>query len=472
MDHPGQVGLVVAHAQGAGGHHRPDPVVAEVGLGPLALGRLRRAGVGPRVDPPGGQPGRRTLGGGHRQAIDDARALGGPHEAFEPGQALGRRGEADHREGQALPVERAPQGERLGAELLGHVGHHGVGGRGRGGQHRRVGSQAVEGVAHAAVVGAEVVAPGADAVGLVDHEAAHPGGEARQHVAAERRVVEPLGADAKQVQGVGRQVGLHHRPLLHVGRVDGGCGHPHAPGGGDLVAHEGQEGAHEQGRPRAGLPQQLGGHEVDRALAPARALHHQHPAPVHHERPDGLGLVGPQARARAGQRAQQLAGARFGGGGVDGGEHGAIVRKACDGHGDRRRRWPSGPTVKLSSRFRPTALPAVGEHGEPRARPVRRGSPTRCPPTSTRDRGLGWSVLSAPRSAPGPEVARRSPPPRRPRLVAGPGASRPPVPRRRRRRPRAAPPPGTRQPPPAARRPSPGHRSLATAPLAPEPEVA
>ena len=72
----------------------------------------------------------------------------------------------------------------------------------------------------APVVGPEVVAPVGDAVRLVDHQQPDALGEQRQHLVAELRVVEPLGADQQQVDGVGVEQLAHLVPLVAVGRVD------------------------------------------------------------------------------------------------------------------------------------------------------------------------------------------------------------------------------------------------------------
>ncbi|KPC68490.1 hypothetical protein ADL26_19410, partial [Thermoactinomyces vulgaris] len=104
------------------------------------------------------------------------------------------------------------------------VGDAGVRGGG-GGQDRDAAGQIVDEGGDAPVVGAEVVAPVGDAVGLVDDEQAAPGGELRQLVVAEGGVVEAFGADEEHVDGVLGD-GLGDRvPVLGVGRVDGAGAH-------------------------------------------------------------------------------------------------------------------------------------------------------------------------------------------------------------------------------------------------------
>src|SRR5437879_3839379 len=46
--------------------------------------------------------------------------------------------------------------------------------------------------------------------------------------------------------------------------------------GQDLVAHQGEQWADQQGRSRSGIAQDPGGQEIDDALAPACSLDHEH----------------------------------------------------------------------------------------------------------------------------------------------------------------------------------------------------
>ena len=146
-------------------------------------------------------------------------------------------------------------------------------------------------VADAAVVGAEVVAPVADAVRLVDDEQPAATGQGGQLLVAEARVVEPLGADEQHVDLVGGEGRADLAPLLGVGRV-----HRHGPdagalGRGDLVAHQGEQGRDDDRRPGPLGAAQRGGDEVDRGLAPPGALDDEHPLARAHERLDRLELA-------------------------------------------------------------------------------------------------------------------------------------------------------------------------------------
>ncbi len=213
----------------------------------------------------------------------------------EPGQPLLRPFELEHREVQRLPVEGATQDEDVGAplnvQLLGHVGRHPGVRRGRGGQHRDAGRQGGDHLADAPVVGPEVVAPVGDAVRLVDDEQAGGLGELGQDLVAERRVVQPLGTDEQDVDLARVDLRADRGPVLDVGRVDGGCADAGALSGLDLVAHQCEQRRDDHRRAGAESAHQGGGDEVDRRLAPAGPLDHEHPALLHHERLDRCPLV-------------------------------------------------------------------------------------------------------------------------------------------------------------------------------------
>ncbi len=176
-------------------------------------------------------------------------------------------------------------------ELLGDVlGHPGVGRGGRG-QHRDAVGKVGQQGADAAVVGPEVVTPVGDAVRLVDHEQPGRRRQPGQHLVAEARVVEPLGAHQQHVDLAGIDGVVDRLPLLDVGGVDRDRPDAGPLGRRDLVAHQGQQRRHDDRRPRALCAQQQRRHEVDRRLAPAGALHHQRPAAVDRQRLDRRPLV-------------------------------------------------------------------------------------------------------------------------------------------------------------------------------------
>jgi hypothetical protein len=205
---------------------------------------------------------------------------------------------------QRRAVQLAAEHEGAGAHLLGDVVDDPGVRRGGGGQHRGAGRQLVEQRADAPVVGAEVVPPVGDAVRLVDHQQPGRRRQLRQHGVTEAGVVQPLGADQQDVDLAALDGVVDLLPLLDVRAVHGDRDGAGPLGSRDLVAHEGQQRADDDGRPCPAGTQQGGGHEVDRRLAPPGALHHQGPAPVGHQRLDRGPLVVAQHRRLAGQRAQ------------------------------------------------------------------------------------------------------------------------------------------------------------------------
>jgi hypothetical protein len=167
---------------------------------------------------------------------------------------------------------------------------------------------------------------------LVDDEQAHRRGEQREHLVTKARVVEPLGTDQQQVDGIGGQQVADRAPLAASGAVDGVGPQSQALGGGDLVAHQRQQRADDQGRAGARLPQQSGGDEVHRRLPPASALHAQHPGAILDEVPDRLQLSGPEIGAViVGQRAQALQGVGGKRSGDGGGHDQTMVARPADG---------------------------------------------------------------------------------------------------------------------------------------------
>ena len=179
---------------------------------------------------------------------------------------------------------------RADAQLLGDVGDdprvRGGGGR----EHGRRRRQLSEKVLDTPVVGPEVVAPVADAVGLVDDEQTAALGQRRQLVLAEARVVEALGTHQQQVDRVDAQRLPYVLPLGRVRGVHGHGADPGPLGGADLVAHQGQQRRDDEGRPGTFSPAQHRGDEVDRRLAPAGALDHERSPPVLDEGLDCLRL--------------------------------------------------------------------------------------------------------------------------------------------------------------------------------------
>jgi hypothetical protein len=207
------------------------------------------------VDPPGAEEVGHQDRVGHGEAVDDAGAGHRRDPLGDPGQALGEVAEAGHAEVQRFPFQRAPQHQHVVAELVGDIGAHPGVGRGGGGQDRRAGHQVGDGVADAAVIGAEVVAPVGDAVGLVDHQHPHAADEVGEHVGPEAGVVEPLRGDEQQVDLSGFDLLFDGLPVVPVGAVDGGGVHSGPRCHLELVAHQGEERRDEQGGAGALVPQ-------------------------------------------------------------------------------------------------------------------------------------------------------------------------------------------------------------------------
>ena len=175
-------------------------------------------------------------------------------------------------------------------------------------------------------------------------------GQRRQQPVAEVRVVEALGADQQHVDRAGAQRLLDGLPLLGVRRVDGVGRDAGARRRLDLVAHQGQQRRHDQRRPGALGPQQPGGHEVDRRLAPPGALHDERPAAVGDERLDRRPLVVAQRHVVApDERPQDLLGV---------GSHAGTVPRGCHGSGGRTQRH---------ARSGQHATPGAARRGRPRS---------------------------------------------------------------------------------------------------------
>src|SRR5690606_2693229 len=201
VHHEAQVGLVEAHAQGAGGDQRLDLVVEQVVLGLAALLGLGAAGVGADLVAALGEEGRGLLGGGDGQRVDDARPGEVGQVLGQPAPPGGAVRQVDDGQVQALPLQGAAQHQGVAArvELLGDVAGDPLVGGGGGGQHRDALGQLPQQGADPPVVGAEVVPPVGDAVRLVDDDQAGAGGQRGQHPVSEVGVVQPLRADQEDV---------------------------------------------------------------------------------------------------------------------------------------------------------------------------------------------------------------------------------------------------------------------------------
>ena len=143
----------------------------------------------------------------------------------------------------------------------------------------------------AAILGTEVVAPVGNAVSLVDYDQAGISCQGREHLIAEVRVVQALGADQKDVEIIGCDAGMDVVPFGDVARIDGCGAHSGTFGRTDLVSHQGQQRRDDDGGAVARCPEQLRRDEVDRRFAPAGPLYDERAFALHHQRLDGRPLV-------------------------------------------------------------------------------------------------------------------------------------------------------------------------------------
>jgi len=120
---------------------------------------------------------------------------------------------------------------------------------------------------------------------FIDHDEMNAIADRQQDVPLEGRVEEFLRGDHQQAGLAGLHVGSRGLPVVLVGRVHGHRLDSGAPGRFELIGHQ-----------RDLAPQQLGGHEVHHALAPAGPLDNQQAGVVVHELPDGFPL--PLAKLR------------------------------------------------------------------------------------------------------------------------------------------------------------------------------
>ena len=143
---------------------------------------------------------------------------------------------------------------------------------------------------------------------LVDHEQADRAGDGGQDLLPEARAVEPLRRDEQQIDlpGPGRPLDLV--PVVDVLAVDGGRADADAGTHLDLVPHQRQQRRDHEGGAGAVVAEQSGGDEVHDALAPAGALHHEHPSPTGDEGLDRPELAVPEGRPATEELLQQRLG--------------------------------------------------------------------------------------------------------------------------------------------------------------------
>ncbi len=270
------------------------------------------------------------------RAVDERRA-GALDAAQEPVVLLVAAAGALDLEAEVLADDAAHEADGVAeAELHDHVV---LDLAGRGGGEREHGRPAQEhdGGAQAAVVGAEVVAPLADAVGFVDRE--ERDGDAR-HALAESLALEALGGDVEQLQ-LAPGGALERILLLRDGDEGVHRGGRDATGDEavDLVLHQRDERTDDQREAR----QEQRGDLVADALARARR-HHAEDVAAREHGGDDLALTGPEAR-EAESLPQQGDG---------------LGRGRARGRRERRKRRRGG-----ARRLRRRGGVGRGDHGEP-----------------------------------------------------------------------------------------------------------
>ena len=249
MDYGADVGLVDAHAEGDGGDDYVQ-LAGEEGALDAVAGRGVEAGV-----VGGGREMLVQLGGelfgvfaGRR--VDDGGSRGGIFQDVEGEVGALRLGELDDLDGEVVAAKAGDEdGGILQVELGGDVALDGGRcGRGEGDDGR--GAEGWEILAEGAVVGAEVVAPGADAVGFVDGD---EGGFALGEHLGEAGDAHALGGDEEEVEGAVEVVAAGLAGVF-AGEAGVDAGDAEAEGGelGGLVVHEGDERADDQRGAAAG----------------------------------------------------------------------------------------------------------------------------------------------------------------------------------------------------------------------------
>ena len=165
MQHQAHIGPVHAHAKGHRGHQHRRRMVLEMGQGQAAALRIHAGVIGDRLDAGTGQPGRPALHRAAGSGVDQHGPPGLGQGREHVRQGIGR--SAPHGVGKVVAPGRMHLKQR--PTQLQHpdqVGPHPRRRRGAEGHQGHPGAEAAQ-LAQAPVVGPEIVAPGADAVGLI-----------------------------------------------------------------------------------------------------------------------------------------------------------------------------------------------------------------------------------------------------------------------------------------------------------------
>ena len=171
VEHEANIGAVDPHAKGDGCHHHIDRLTSKGLLGGMPLVGIEAGMIWPRHDSLGSQPGGQILSLPPRETVDDRRLAPMAAKDFE--RLPDAIGAGDDTINQIGPIERAD--EHLGVaevQLGGDILADPRRGRRREGMKARRGKPLPQ-HGQLAVFRTEVVAPMADAVGLVDGEPLH-----------------------------------------------------------------------------------------------------------------------------------------------------------------------------------------------------------------------------------------------------------------------------------------------------------
>jgi len=280
VDDEADVWFVDAHAEGDGGDDDGAVVADEGFLGGAAFGGLHAGVVAAGGDVVFSEEGDGCLDAAAGGAVDDAGLAGAfAEEADHLGIAVGFTTDFVEEVGAVeggADADGIVQGE-AGDDVLGDA----FGGGGGEGGEGDLGEGVAEG-GEDEVVGAEVVAPFGEAVGLVDGEGGGGAGGAVAEFVEEAVGGEAFGGEVEEVEGAGAVgPGGVAAGVEGLAAVDAGGADAVGAGGVDLVLHEGDEGAdddhaavlHDGGELEAEGLSAAGGHEGEDVAAIEEALH-------------------------------------------------------------------------------------------------------------------------------------------------------------------------------------------------------
>jgi hypothetical protein len=226
VDDGADVGFVDTHAEGDGGDDDFELAGEEVALDALAGGWVEASVVGS-----GGatEDGGELFGGLARGCIDDGGAVGLLFEELGGELVAAGLGEFDDLDGEVVSAEAVDEAFRIVELELGDDVLLDGGGCGGGEGEDGSGAESREVVAEGAVVGAEVMAPGGDAVGLVDGDEC---GLAFGEHLGEAGDAHALGCDEEELEGAVEVIAAGLAGVF-AGDDEGGAA---ASDGGELVA--------------------------------------------------------------------------------------------------------------------------------------------------------------------------------------------------------------------------------------------